>query len=344
MISRELVIAALNHQPVNRVPRDLWVSPRAKLSWREEVAEVAVRYPSDIIRPNFHYSRGEREKGKSSSTGRYTDAWGCTWEVAPGGAGREVRNPPLADGGRVAEYEPPLDIFKAARFGPVSRDCEKTTRFVLAKTETSLFRRLCLLRGSKAACADLVADRARIRKLLAKLHDFSCQEMEHWADTEVDGVELSEDLGTSDLGPDDSLPIGSQMWREIFKPLLAEYCKILRGKDKFVFLSVRGDVSGVLTDLVKVGVDAVHLQPFPTDFQKLAKRLNGRLTLWAEVDHEVISRGSADDIADAVRLIRRPLDFGSGGLIARCRWQRDVPPGNVLSLFENWMQPLPMHK
>ena len=343
MVSRELVIAALNHRPVDRVPRDLWVSPQAKLSWREAVAELGVRYPSDIIRPNFHYNRGEREKGKPSSTGRYTDAWGCTWEVAQKGAAGEVRNPPLADAGKIAGYEPPLDLFKGARFGPVSRDCETTSRFVLAKTETSLFRRLCLLRGSKAACADLAADRARIRKLLAKLHDFSCREMELWADTEVDGVMLGEDLVSGDLGSDESLPIGSQMWREIFKPLLGEYCKILRGRDKFVFLSIRGDVSGVLTDLVNVGVDAVHLQPFPTDFEKLAKRLNGRMTLWAEIDHGVMSGGSADDIADTVRLIRKPLDFGSGGLIARCRWQRDVSPGNVLSLFENWIRSLPMH-
>ncbi len=348
MVSRELVVAALNHLPINRIPRDLWTSAAVKLSWREEVAELGLRYPSDIIRPKFHYSRGDREKGKPSIGGRHTDAWGCTWEAVSKEAAHRVYNRPLADGGRIASYEPPLEIFKGARWGPVNRDCAATKRFVLATTQTCPLRRLCLLRGSKAAYADLAADRPRIRNLLEKLHDFSCKEMELWAESDVDGVMLSEDFAMGDpadedLGVGESTPIALQPWREMFRPLLHEYCKILHAKDKFVFLSIRGNATRFLPDLVKVGVDAVHLHSPPAKFEKLAERFHGRVTFWSEVDEEVMRGDSREDICEAVRRIRGPLDFGSGGLIARCNWHRDIAPNNVATLFDSWTRRLAMH-
>jgi len=347
MVSRELVVAALNHLPVERIPRDIWVAPPAKLSYREEVSEIGLRYPSDIIRPKFHYSRGEREKGKPSSTGAYRDAWGCTWEGVSKGGDSRVSNPPLSDSGRIANWEPPFEIFKNARFGPVNGECEATSRFVLASTETCLLRRLCLLRGSKAAYADLAADRPRIRKLLAKLHDFSCKEMELWAETDVDGVMLSEDFSggatAADMGVGESTPIGLQAWREIFKPLWKEYCKIIHDADKFVFVSIRGDAGRFLSEMIKAGVDAVHFDPFPSGFEKLAKRFHGRVTFWTEVDRNLMLGDSSEDVAETVGRVRGPLDFGSGGLIARCNWQGGMSPENVLALFDSWSRPMAMH-
>ena len=43
MTSRDLVIKTLNHQPVDRVPRDLWHSPELEISRAEEIAEINVR-------------------------------------------------------------------------------------------------------------------------------------------------------------------------------------------------------------------------------------------------------------------------------------------------------------
>ncbi len=46
MTSRDLVIRTLNHEPVDRVPRDLWYSPGVETLRADEVAEIEVRSSS----------------------------------------------------------------------------------------------------------------------------------------------------------------------------------------------------------------------------------------------------------------------------------------------------------
>jgi len=81
MTSRDLVINALNHEPAERAPRDLWILPEVESARPDELAEMEVRYPKDIIRADFHYPQGKRSKGSPHKAGKYTDAWG--WHPTP---------------------------------------------------------------------------------------------------------------------------------------------------------------------------------------------------------------------------------------------------------------------
>ena len=82
MTSRELVIKTLNHEPVPRVPRDLWI-PAGEDSLRaDELAEMNVRYPSDILTLEVAPFHVKRSHGKPGKAGDFTDAWGCVWHVA----------------------------------------------------------------------------------------------------------------------------------------------------------------------------------------------------------------------------------------------------------------------
>lgn len=49
MTSRELVLRTLNHEAVHRTPRDLWPSPQVESSRGDELAEINLRFPSDIV-------------------------------------------------------------------------------------------------------------------------------------------------------------------------------------------------------------------------------------------------------------------------------------------------------
>lgn len=344
MTSRELLIRTLNHEPVDRVPRDLWHSPGVELFRAEEVAEIELRYPQDIVQPDFEYPRGKRSKGKPYRVGRYTDAWGCTWRVTERGTVGEVEDPPLADPAKTAEYRPPFELLATdrsaqARFARANRSCAATSRFVLAWTATRPFDRLQLLRGRDAALDDLASGNQQIRSLLAMLHDFSCREMEMWAGTDVDGVALRDDWGTPE-----GLLLAPEIWRDLFKPLYRDYCKILHGKDKFVFFHSDGKIPEIFGELVRVGFDAIHCQLFLMDIERLAKRYRGRVTFWGEIDSlRVLPFGTTEEIRQAVRRVRKALDFGSGGVIAQCRWPLNVPLRNIAVVFEQWMMPLPMH-
>jgi uroporphyrinogen decarboxylase len=338
MTSRELVIHTLNQEATPRSPRDLWISPGMENTHADAIAEIGVRFPNDIVPPEIAASHGKRSQGKPHKTGVFTDAWGCGWEISAKGAAPELKLSPLAESGKLAEYHPPLELLDAARFAKVNKSCEGTNRFVLATSETRPFDRLRFLRGDRAL-VDLARGTKDSKAMLGMLHDFSCKEMEIWANTDVDGVVFHDDLGG-----DDSLLIAPEMWREIFKPLYREYCNILHAKDKFVFFRSQGNVVDILGDLIKIGVDAVHLQIQKMDVEKLAKRFRGRMTFWGEFAPTALGAPNIGQVKEGALKIRRALDYGSGGVIVQCCWTPDLSLQTIATLFEQWLTPLSMRE
>ena len=338
MTSRELVLRTLLHQPTDRAPRDLSVSAQTEADRPDDVVEIQIRFPSDIIRPEFDHPTTKRGRGKSTRSGDYVDAWGCAWHVGRNSPADELKHAPLADPAKIAQYRPPQELLKPARFDQASRSAATTSRFVVARAATQPLSRLRWLRGDKEALADLVAGTAEVRSLAAMLHEFSCREMQAWAAAAVDGVVIRDDWGTPD-----GLVVDAGVWRDLFRPMYREYCRILREADKFVFFQSEGDISAILGDLVKHGVDAVHADLQAMGVDRLAKRYRGRITFWGDAGvNRLLATGSPTEIAAAVQRTRRALDAGSGGLVAHCRWEIDAPLRHVAGFFEQWMLPLPV--
>lgn len=339
MTSRELVIKTLNHDPVPRVPRDLWLPPGEDSSRSEELAEINIRYPSDIVQPEVTPAHSKRSHGKPNKAGDHTDAWGCGWHVAQHGAAPELKLSPLSEPGTIASYQPPVELLDRSRFAKVNKSCQATNRFVLAWSEVRPFDRLRFLRGRETALVDLARGTKDIRNLLAMLHDFACKEIERWAETDVDGVVFRDDWGSSD-----ELLIAPEMWRELFRPLYREYCRILHAKDKFVFFHSNGYILDIFSDLTKLGIDAIHSQVQLMDMARLAKRFRGRVTFWGEIDPQRLhDPGTTDEFREAVLAIRKSLDYGSGGVIAQCQWDPGVRIQTIATFFEQWLTPLSMH-
>ena len=339
MKSRELVVKTLNHQHVPRVPRDLWVPPGEESSRAEELGEMNLRFPGDIVHPEPNPPHAKRPHGKAGKTGEYADAWGCVWQHGADGTPTPVGQPHLSDAAKLAAYQPPAELLERSRFSKVNRSCQSTNRFVLAWSQTRPFDRLRFLRGGEAALMDLARDTKDIRNLLAMLHDFSCREMELWAETEVDGVAFRDDWGMPE-----GLLIAPEMWRELFRPLYSDYCKILHAKDKFVFFHSDGNIADIFGDLIKTGIDAIHSQWHLMDFARLAKRYRGRVTFWGEMDRQQLHNpGTIEEFRQSVLAVRKALDFGSGGVIAQCQWDPGVRIQTIAALFEQWLVPLSMH-
>jgi uroporphyrinogen decarboxylase len=339
MTSRELIIKTLNHDPVPRVPRDLWLPAGEDTQRADELAEMNVRYPSDIVTPEAATFYGKRTPSKSAKSGDFTDAWGCGWHVADNDSVPELKHPPLAETSRIASYHPPADLLDRARFTKASKICPTTNRFVLAWSEVRPFDRLRSLRGNQSAIADLARGTKDIRSLLAMLHDFACKELELWASTEVDGVAFRDDWASPD-----GLLISAEMWREMFRPMYREYCRILHAQDKFVFFHSDGDISDIFGDLAKLEIDAIHSQLHLMNVDRLAKKYRGRVTFWGGVDCQGLhSQGEVEQFLALAMSVRKALDYGQGGVIAQCLWNRGVRIQTIAAFFEQWLVPLPMH-
>ena len=70
MTPRELVIKTLNHEPVARVARDLWLPHGEESIPAEELAEMNVRYPSDIVQPEVAPAARKETAGQAEQGGR----------------------------------------------------------------------------------------------------------------------------------------------------------------------------------------------------------------------------------------------------------------------------------
>jgi hypothetical protein len=339
MTSRELVIRTLNHQPVPRIPRDLWISSEETQIGTDDLAEIEVRFPNDMVQPEVVAPPDKKPAGKVGKPGDWVDAWGCVWRRESDGSVVQVTPPPLSDQTRIAAYEPPAYLLDRSRFAKVNKSCQATNRFVLAWSETRPFDRLRALRGGEVALVDLARETKNIRNLLAKLHDSFCREMEIWAETEVDGVAFRDDWASPE-----GLLIAPEMWRDLFRPLYRDYCSILHAKDKFVFFHSNGRITDIFGDLIKVGIDAIHSQLHLMDYERLAKRYRGRVTFWGEGDRQqLVDPGPTDEFCRSVLGVRKAFDFGSGGVIAQCQWAPGARVQTIASFFEQWLLPLPMH-
>jgi uroporphyrinogen decarboxylase len=338
MTSRELVVKTLNHEPIPRIPRDLWVSAGRSAASADELAEMNVRYPSDIVAIEAAPLQGKKHPAKGEKSGDFTDAWGCQWHRESDASEPRLKISPLAEAGKIASYQPPAELLDKARFAKVNKICQTTNRFALAWSEVRPFDRLRFLRG-ESTLVDLARGTKDVRGLLAMLNDFARKELELWAEMDVDGVVLRDDWGS-----DEGLLVSGEMWREIFRPLYREYCQILHAKDKFVFFHSSGNIIDIFGDLVKLGVDAIHSDWRVIEVERLAKRYRGRVTFWGEMDRQRLHNpGLIDDFRQSVLAVRKALDFGSGGVIAQCQWDSDMKLGTVATFFEQWLVPLSMH-
>jgi hypothetical protein len=162
--------------------------------------------------------------------------------------------------------------------------------------------------------------------------------LELWAATDVDGVVFRDDWGT-----EEGLAVSVEMWRDLFRPLYRDYCKILHDKDKFVFFQSAGNILDIFGELTKLGIDAIHSQMHLMDAERLAKRYRGRVTFWGEMDPQRMhTPGTADEFRKSVLSVRKAVDYGSGGVIAQCSWEPGVKLQTVAMFFEQWLIPLPM--
>lgn len=340
MTSRERVRRTLTFQNPDRAPRDLWWLPGVEMFRKAELACLLDRFPSDFIFPEVKCAKAERASGTPNVVGTYTDEWGCPRTVASPGVTGEVKEPPLANWTALEHLRPPDEILDNADFSRVNASCAATDRFVKAGTGYGTtvrpFERMQFLRGTENLLMDLAWGTREVYCLRDLVHEFFLRELELWAKTDVDGIPFMDDWGAQDR-----LLISLKMWREFFKPLYADYCRIAHDAGKFVFLHSDGYIFDLIPDLIEVGVDALNAQLFCMDVEEIGRRFKGKITFWGEIDRQwVLPFGGEGDVRAAVRRVRAALDDGSGGVIAQCEWGNDMPKKNVEAVFEAWEEPL----
>jgi uroporphyrinogen-III decarboxylase len=190
------------------------------------------------------------------------------------------------------------------------------------------------LRGTEALYMDMAYGLDEVLRLRDMVHAYNMQNLALLCETDVDGISFMDDWGSQQ-----NLLIAPTLWRELFKPLYAEYCRVAHDAGKFVFMHSDGQISQIYPDLIEIGIDALNSQLFCMDIEELGRRYQGKITFWGEIDRQqVLPFGTPDDVRSAVRRVRAAIDAGTGGVIAQCEWGIGVPRANVEAVFETWLE------
>ena len=276
------------------------------------------------------YDIPPKTTGDQCVIGTYIDEWGCTFENRQNGIIGEVKEPLLKQWEDVDIVKPPREMLTFDR-DAVNRFCKSSDEFVLGNCCPRPFERLQFIRSTVNTFYDLFDRPNEFTVLLDRIHSFYMEELELWAQTDVDGLMFMDDWGAQQ-----SLLISPDMWRELFKPLYRDYINCAHDHGKYCFMHSDGYIIDIIPDLIDLGLDAINSQIFCMGVDKLGERFRGKITFWGEIDRQhILPYATVPEVVEAVRTVRNAL-YEDGGVIAQCEFGPGAKPENVYAVFDTW--------
>jgi uroporphyrinogen decarboxylase len=217
---------------------------------------------------------------------------------------------------------------------------EHTDYFVVMRMVASHgpFQTACDLRGVENFLMDLSLNPEFAQSLLDKVTEtlegllrLAMQAGGRWFDL----VELPGDDYAGNSGPVVSL----LMFRRFIKPCLARLVKVIKEANPNVKVMLHSDgaITRLIPDFIDLGVDVIHpLEPLPaTDIPRVKAEFGEKITFLGGIDIGRAMTGTRQDVIDEVQLRIAQLASGGGYILAPSNHlQADVPPENVVALFE----------
>jgi len=261
MTPKEIVLAAIHHEPTDVIPYILSIDPdvRGRLNEHYGGAENFPRSEAFIVSAGVDW----RGKATPQPGGRFRDIFGVVWEqgnifhiVEP-----RLKKPSLK-GFTFPELIPDDRI-------PALRDLCKNNKDKLTNFSFGLlfWERSWALRGMDNMLMDMIDHPAFVEELLDGLMNMIMEAMDKVLPLPFDGIRFGDDFGAQK-----GLIMGVPYWRKYFKPRLAKMYAKAREAGKIVSIHSCGDNSEILGELIDMGVQVFNpAQPEANDLPLLKK-------------------------------------------------------------------------
>lgn len=351
MRSRDRVLAVLDHEPVDRLPVDLWHTDEvlqalgAHFGEQDELA-LYRRMGVDKIAWVFPLYAPPDQDSPSGSThlrGAPRSMWGTPLEPIQAGEAHyhEFGRPPLLD------YETPRslddypfwpdpDLFAYDEMASEARRAHED--FVVLGPWVSLFEIYCQMRGLETAFVDLLTVPEYVVAALDRIEACQTEMMTRFlrrAGDWIDMVFVSDDMG-SQHGP----LIAPSLWERFFRDRVRRWCDLIHGFGKRVFYHSDGAFSELIPGLITCGIDVLnpiqHVCP-GMDRAELKQRYGDRLVFHGGVENQkVLPFGTVEDVRKETRTCMRTLGGdGTGYIVCSCHnIQPGTPLENILAMIE----------
>lgn len=373
MTSRERVLAAINHRESDRVPIILGTSnttgmkgnvyrnlkkylgieagDRYIYDWPELGTalldeQTLQRLHSDArgvldLYPSWVYERNQSRPPHDP----FIDDWGTGQkEVQPGLWYPGIH--PMAGATTIEEIEayPWPDMDDPSRVAHVreqARNLAESNQYAIIGTPWLLFpfERAHAMQGLDVFLYNMAANPEFAKALLEKIAELCKILMGHFLDEIGDNIDIIK-IG-DDLGTQESLMISPRMYRQLLKPIHADFISFIKSKTKAkVFFHTDGDVFNLIDDFVEIGVDI--LNPIQTsagkmsNLEALKERWGDQLVFCGAVDtHHILPFGTPQEVRDEVQRVLKIMAPGGGYMLSSVHTIMDeVPPENIMGMVE----------
>jgi uroporphyrinogen decarboxylase len=274
------------------------------------------------------------------------DSWGSGQiEITPGDWFPGVH--PLQEAQTIEDLEsysdwPDMsDPSRIAHVRDTARRLAEENHYAILATPWLLFpfERAYAMQGMETFLLNMARDRDFAAALLKKIAVYCKQLMGPFLGElgdNVDIVKIGDDLGTQE-----SLMISPRMYRDILKPIHADFISFIKARTKAkVLFHSDGDVATLIDDFVEIGVDI--LNPIQTsagtmsDLRSLKKRHGSNIVFCGGIDtHRILPFGTVEEVRQEVKRVIEILGPGGGFMIGAVHTvMNDVPPENVLAMVD----------
>ncbi len=374
MTSRERVLTAIHHEQPDRIPLVIGVSNATGIKmkpyraikditgvqapdnyiydWPElgtaEIDEETMRRLHSDVRGvlDLEPEKVRKRNRERDPHSNYIDSWGGgQTEITPGEWFPGIH--PLSGAQTVEDLElsqswPDMsDPTRIAHVRETSRRLAGENQFAILATPWLLFpfERAIAMQGMETFLLNMARDPEFARALLEKIAGYCKQLMGRFLEELGDNVDIIK-IG-DDLGTQESLMISPQMYREILKPIHADFISFIKDRTRAkIFFHSDGDVAPLIEDFIEIGVDI--LNPIQTsagsmsDLPSLKKRFGNNIVFCGGIDsHRILPFGSVEDVRQEVRRVIQILGPGGGCMIGAVHTvMNDVPPENILAMVD----------
>lgn len=354
MDSRERVLATLEHQVPDRVPRDFWSTREAdaKLLLATGLPDRAALL--DAFDIDLRYLPGPTYRGPSLDTGpdgTVRDLWGVlrARRIAGEGGRRqaywEVLHCPLADAGNVddlARYPhwpnpDDFDYSEIAEQGRRIRDAGRIACFMgdrlnrIAQLKPAMY-----LRGVEQAMVDMLEQPALMQALLSRIRAFYSEYLTRIMESAQGMIDLL--VTGDDFGSQHGMLCSPGVWRELLLPGFRGFIDIASAHAVPVMHHTCGAVRDIVPDMVEAGLKVLNpIQPdaYGMDGPGLKRDFGEDLCFHGSISiQRTLPFGTPEDVRREVRERFEHLAPGGGFIICTAHnIQGDTPVENTLALL-----------
>ena len=340
MNHKQRVLAALNKQPVDRVPIFMWFHPETarKLSRMLEIplSALGAAMGNDIQQTwvNNNYAMEGIVHERDGET--HLDWWGITWEKRHGF--NQILKYPLAGATReqVLTYKFPRERQEdlLALMEPVVRD--RRDFFVGCDVSPCVFEMYWRLRGMADGMMDMGSDADLAYEMLGRCADFAIE----LGTAACERFALDWYWTGDDVAGQKSMMMSPKLWRAEIKPHLKRVIDVGIAHRLPVAFHCCGAVRPVIADLIEIGVNI--LNPIQSncpgmDSAELKREFGKHLTFMGGVDtQEMLPHATAAAVRRATEELIGIMTSDGGGYIlaASHTISPETPDENIFAMYE----------